>query len=216
MSLEHARNNLNQMIDRILAKNPACEIIPMVMNPVFGNGRGRRPNLPSFDDNYREVAKELGFQLIDHGPAWNELLKKDPGHFLFCMPDTVHPLRAGGLTVSTAVMTEALGLKPGNPAKSKDQPCFDYLCRMMDKNKDRQVNMAEFDTYWQTRFDDSDTDQNGNLSQKELHADPLFKYLDKDENGNISFAEFLKDIKTHFTELDHNQDGILNKREIWN
>ena len=39
MSLEHARNNLNQMIDRILEKNPACEIIPMVMNPVFGNGR---------------------------------------------------------------------------------------------------------------------------------------------------------------------------------
>ena len=132
------------------------------------------------------------------------------------MPDTVHPLRAGGLTVSTAVMTEALGLQPGNPAKSKDQPCFDYLCRMMDKNKDQQVNMAEFNAYWQTRFDDSDTDQNGNLSQKELHADPLFKYLDKDENGNISFAEFLKDIKTHFTELDHNQDGILNKGEIWN
>jgi arylsulfatase A-like enzyme/lysophospholipase L1-like esterase len=215
-TIEHARSNLNQMIDRILEKNPACEIIPMVMNPVFGNGRTRRPNLPAFDDNYREVAKERGFQLIDHGSAWNELLNKDPGHFLFCMPDTVHPLRAGGLAVSTAVMTRALGLQPGNPEKSKDQPCFDYLCRMMDKNKDRQVTVAEFDAYWKTRYEDTDTDQNGNISQKELHADPLFQYLDQDGNGIISFSEFLKDIKPHFNELDQNRDGMLTKGEIWN
>ena len=215
-NIEHARSNLNQMIDRILEKNPACEIIPMVMNPVFGNGRTRRPNLPAFDDNYREVAKERGFQLIDHGSAWNELLNKDPGHFLFCIPDTVHPLRAGGLAVSTSVMAQALGLQPGNPEKSKDQPCFDYLCRMMDKNKDRQVTVAEFDAYWKSRYDDADTDQNGKLSQIELHADPLFQYLDQDGNGIISFPEFLKDIKPHFTELDQNRDGLLTKGEIWN
>ena len=46
MSLEHARNNLNQMIDRILEKNPACEIIPMVMNPVFGMDAGEGPTCP--------------------------------------------------------------------------------------------------------------------------------------------------------------------------
>ena len=215
-SVEHARNNLNLMIDQILEKNSACEIILMVMNPVFGNGRTRRPNLPAFDDNYREVAKERGFQLIDHGSAWNELLNKDPGHFLFCIPDTVHPLRAGGLAVSTSVMAQALGLQPGNPEKSKDQPCFDYLCRMMDKNKDRQVTVAEFDAYWKSRYDDADTDQNGKLSQIELHADPLFQYLDQDGNGIISFPEFLKDIKPHFTELDQNRDGLLTKGEIWN
>lgn len=216
MSPDHARNNLRQMIDRILAKNRNCEIILMVMNPVFGNGRERRPDLPAFNENYRSVAKERGLQLIDHGIAWNELLEKDPAQFLFCMPDTVHPLRAGGLAVSTSVMTEALRLQPGNPLKSKDQPCFDYLCRMMDKNKDRQVTEAEFNTYWKTRFDDTDSDQNGDLSKKELHADPLFNHLDTDRSQTISFLEYLKEIKPHFTEHDQNGDGFLKKGEIWN
>ena len=87
---------------------------------------------------------------------------------------------------------------------------------MMDKNKDRQVTVAEFDAYWKTRYDDTDADQNENLSQKELHSDPLFHYLDQDGNGIISFPEFLKDIKPHFTELDQNRDGMLTKGEIWN
>jgi acyl-CoA thioesterase-1 len=56
-TIEHARNNLNQMIDRILQKNPACEIIPMVMNPVFGYGKAKRPNLAAYDQNYRQVAQ---------------------------------------------------------------------------------------------------------------------------------------------------------------
>ena len=86
----------------------------------------------------------------------------------------------------------------------------------MDKNKDRQVTVTEFDAYWKTRYDDTDADQNGNLSQNELHADPLCQYLDQDGNGIISFSEFLKDIKPHFTELDQNGDGLLTKGEIWN
>jgi Ca2+-binding EF-hand superfamily protein len=87
---------------------------------------------------------------------------------------------------------------------------------MMDKNKDRQVTEAEFNTYWKTRFDDTDSDQNGDLSKKELHADPLFNHLDTDRSQTISFLEYLKEIKPHFTEHDQNGDGFLKKGEIWN
>ena len=189
MSLEHARNNLNQMIDRILEKNPACEIIPMVMNPVFGNGRGRRPNLPAYDDNYREVAKS-GLSTDRSWSCMERITEKDPGHFLFCMPDTVHPLRAGGLAVSTAVMTGHWACNR-NPEKSKDQPCFDYLCRMMDKNKDRQVTVAEFDAYWKTRYDDTDADQNGNLAKRITCRSPL-PIPGSGWNGIISFPDSSK------------------------
>ena len=215
-TVEHARNNLNQMIDRILKKNPNCEIIPMVMNPVFGYGKAKRPNLAAFDQNYRQVAKERGFQLIDHGIAWNALLKNDPKHFLFCMPDTVHPLRAGGLEVSTQVMIEALGLKPGSPKKNKSEPCFNYLCRMMDKDKNREVTRDEFDTFWKSKFDESDFDKNGKLSKEELLANPLFEQLDKDKSNSISLEEYLAPIAPHFSEHDSNRDRLLKKGEIWN
>ncbi len=215
-TIEHARSNLNQMIDRILQKNPACEIIPMVMNPVFGYGKANRPNLAAYDQNYRQVAQERGFQFIDHGPAWNALLTKDAKRFLFCMPDTVHPLRDGGLEVSTQVMIETLGLKPGTPQKNKSEPCFDYLCRMMDKDKNREVNRDEFDAYWKSKFDESDSDQNGKLSKKELLADPLFEQLDEDKSNSISLEEYLAPIAPHFSGHDHNNDGLLKKGEIWN
>jgi len=171
-NIEHARNNLNQMIDRILQKNPACEIITMVMNPVFGYGKAKRPNLAAYDQNYRQVAQERAIQFIDHGPAWNALLNQDAKRFLFCMPDTVHPLREGGLEVSTQVMIEALGLKPGTPQKNKSEPCFDYLCRMMDKDKNREVNPEEFDAFWKSKFDESDSDHNGKLSKKRTAGRP--------------------------------------------
>ena len=215
-SVEHARNNLNLMIDQILEKNPSCEIILMVMNPVFGNGKARRPNLTEFDDNYRTVAKERGFQLIDHGIAWNRLLKSDPQRFLFCIPDTVHPLRAGGLKVTTPIMAKALGLKSGNPKKNKSEPCFDYLCRLMDKDKNREVNKSEFDNYWKTRFEDCDSNKNSKLSKDELLADSLFEELDTDQNNAITFDEFLKPITSHFFDHDTNKDSLLKKGEIWN
>ena len=61
ITVGHARKNLNNMIDRILVKNQSCEIILMVMNTPVGHTRTRRPNLATFENNYREVAQERGF-----------------------------------------------------------------------------------------------------------------------------------------------------------
>jgi len=118
--------------------------------------------------------------------------------------------------VSTQVMIAALGLKPGIPQKNKSEPCFDYLCRMMDKDKNRVVNRDEFDTFWKSKFDESDSDKNGKLSKKELLTDPLFEQLDEDKSNSISLEEYLAPIAPHFSGHDSNKDGLLKKGEIWN
>ena len=98
-SVEHARQNLENMIGRVLDAKPETEIILMVMNPPVGHCATERPNLAAFNQMYRDVAKQRGFQLIDHFPEWEKLLKTNPALFLQCMPDTIHPMREGSLNV---------------------------------------------------------------------------------------------------------------------
>ena len=214
-SVDHARKNLNNMIDRILVKIPSCEIILMVMNTPVGHTRERRPNLPAFENNYRDVAKERGFQLIDHGKAWNTFLKKNPRRFLFCVPDTVHPVRLGGLEVSTPTMAKALGLQLGNPETNNEQPCFDYLFRVMNVDKNKAVTRAEFDQYWMDSFRKSDSDSNEVLDAKELWSEELVSGLDGNKDGKVSYGEYSSDFSNHFTNRDRNGDGSLVRGEIW-
>ena len=214
-AVEDARKNLNNMIDRILENNPLCEIILMVMNTPVGHTRERRPNLPAFENNYREVAKERGFQLIDHGKAWNTFLKKNPRRFLFCVPDTVHPVRLGGLEISTPTMAKALGLQLGNPETNNEQPCFDYLFRVMNGDKNKAVTRAEFDQYWKDSFNKSDRDVNGMLDAKELWSEELASGLDGNKDKKVSFKEYSADFSKHFTDRDRDGDGSLVRGEIW-
>ena len=86
----------------------------------------------------------------------------------------------------------------------------------MDKDKNRVVNQDEFDAYWKSKFDESDSDKNGKLSKKELLTDPLFEQLDGDKSNTISLEEYLAPIAPHFSGHDSNQDGLLKKGEIWN
>ena len=113
-------------------------------------------------------------------------------------------------------MIEALGLKPGSPKKNKSEPCFNYLCRLMDKDKNREVTRDEFDAFWKSKFDESDFDKNGKLSKEELLANPLFEQLDKDKSNSISLEEYLAPIAPHFSEHDSNRDRLLKRGEIWN
>lgn len=113
-SVELARNNLNNMIDRILKQNADCEIILMVMNPVnpaaerWGKGRSR---LKEFNQMYRDVAKERNFLLIDHYPNWQKILDGDPALFSKYVPDGLHPAAEGCLNVVTPEILKALGVE---------------------------------------------------------------------------------------------------------
>lgn len=190
-SVDHARRNLENMIDRVLAANPDCEIILQVMNPPVGHTKTARPNIAAYDQMYRDVATARGFRLIDHGSAWQELLKSDPRTFLLCSPDTIHPLRSGSLKVSTPVVLAALGLAPGNPSVSTEAPCDKYIHHLMDKDKDKKVSRAEFDAFWSEQFKLNDTDSNGNVTTTELHSPALHTALDANRDGNLDQAEYV-------------------------
>ena len=135
--------------------------------------------------------------------------------FLFCVPDTVHPVRLGGLSVSTPTMVKALGLQPGKPEKSDDQPCFDYLFRMMDVNKNKAVTRDEFDNYWIDSFSKSDSDGNEVLDLKEFWSEELVSGLDDNKDGKVSYSEYSASFSKHFTKRDKNSDGSLVQGEIW-
>ena len=118
-SVELARKNLNDMIDRILKQNADCEIILMVMNPVnptadrWAKGRSR---LKEFNQMYRDVAKTRNFLLIDHYPNWQKILDEDPALFSKYVPDGLHPAAEGCLNVVTPEIIKALGIE----AEQKD------------------------------------------------------------------------------------------------
>jgi len=193
-----ARENLENLIDRILQANPDCEVILQVMNPPVGHTKTARPNLAVYDQIYRDVAKERGLRLIDHGPAWIELMKKDPARFMICNPDTIHPVRNGALEVSTPVVLAGLGLAPGNPAASSQDPCWRYMRVLMDADKNGTVTRAEFDTFWAGHFTKSDTNGDGNLDAGEFHYEDLVRGLDTNHDGKLDRDEFVAPINPLF------------------
>ena len=95
---EEARANLETMIDRIRLLNPLCDVILQVMNPVLdrpAGHTGHRPHLAQYQDGYRQVGQERGLLVIDHMPAWTELLARDEKTFRNLVPDGLHPQADG-------------------------------------------------------------------------------------------------------------------------
>jgi lysophospholipase L1-like esterase len=110
---QQAKDNLNQMIDRILDEFPECEIILQIMNPVVGHDEGDpswRSTLPGCQENYRQVAAARGLLLIDHMPAWTELQGRDEATFHRYLPDGVHPIEAGWQAVVMPELKSKIGL----------------------------------------------------------------------------------------------------------
>lgn len=110
-SVQQARSNIENMIDRILKANPNCEIILMVMNPPVGVHLEQRPKIKDYNQMYREVAKDRKLLLIDHYPNWEKILKDDPALFKKYVPDGIHPGAEGCKMVITPEICRALGIK---------------------------------------------------------------------------------------------------------
>lgn len=111
-SVELARKNLENMINRILKANPNCEIVLMTMNPPVGVHLERRPDIEKYYEMYRDVALDRKLHLIDHHPRWVAILEKDRAEFNRLVPDGIHPGPAGCAQVTTPFILESLGLKP--------------------------------------------------------------------------------------------------------
>jgi lysophospholipase L1-like esterase len=113
--VEAARKNLENMIDRIQAANPAAEIILMTMNPSVGGAGEKRPELDRYYEMYREVARARKLLLIDHHRAWKEILEKDRARFDRLAPDGLHPNANGAREVIVPAILRALGVPAASP-----------------------------------------------------------------------------------------------------
>jgi acyl-CoA thioesterase-1 len=109
-SVEQAKSNLENMIDRILKSNPDCEIVLMVTNPPVRVHLERRPKIKDYYQMYRDVAKQRKLLLIDHYPAWEKILEEDPKLFDIYVPDGIHPAPKGCEAVITPAIVKALGM----------------------------------------------------------------------------------------------------------
>jgi lysophospholipase L1-like esterase len=216
VSISDARENLVDMIDRLLESNSNCEIILMTMNPAVAHHGTRRPDVAAYYQMYRDVAKERGFQLIDHYPHWEKLLNEDPGRFLSYVPDGIHPVREGTLQVILPTMMQSLGLKQGKPELNERAPCWNYLLKGMDKGKkrDKQVSLKEYQMYWKDHYKRHDTDKDGLLQSGEYIPAVMFQYLDADNDGVITLEEYQAVYAPIFERYDLNSDGVLDRAEI--
>ena len=92
-----SKQNLQTMIDRINAwaatKDKSVDIIIQTMSndPLSG----LRPDLASYEQGYRDVAKANGLLLIDHYPTWVNLYSNDPTTWHEYVPDPRSSRNAG-------------------------------------------------------------------------------------------------------------------------
>ena len=215
VSIEKARENLEDMIERLLKSNGDCEIILMTMNSAVAHHGARRPDLASYYQMYRDVAEQRGLQLIDHFPAWEKLLNEEPGRFLSYVPDGIHPVREGTLEVIMPTMMRSLGLKQGKPELNDSTPCWNYLFKPMDSKRTKKVSREAFTRYWKSHFKSQDANKDGLLQSSEYGPVVLFKHIDTDKDGLIQLAEYQSVYAPLFDQHDSNSDGVLDRSEIW-
>lgn len=120
-SVDQAKANVLDMIQRIRKARPQCEIILMTMTPGNKYPKGHtshRQDIEAYYEMYRSVAKDEKLMLIDHYPQWRALQQKDEKLFLKYVPDTIHPTDEGCAQITTPAILGALGLPPeGAPSK---------------------------------------------------------------------------------------------------
>ena len=118
ISATQSEKNLNTIIDGILKADPNVEIILQTMNsckdykekhPTWLHA-STRPELASYYEIYRKVARERKFLLIDHYPNWLKIMNESPELFDACVPDRIHPNAKGAEEVIVPTLIKAIGL----------------------------------------------------------------------------------------------------------
>ncbi len=114
LSPAQVKANVDRILDRITSALPECEIIIQVMNPAIGHPPGHRSerrDQDTYQQIYRDAAKERGLLLIDHSITWNGLLRDAAeAGFNRYVPDGVHPNAAGYARFVLPAILQALGL----------------------------------------------------------------------------------------------------------
>jgi lysophospholipase L1-like esterase len=105
MPLERGAKNLDTMVQALREKNSHVAIVLQTMNvgwdaPNSNRSLSSRPQLESFNENYRRYAREQRLPLLDHYQSWMKLKQENPAQFQAFIPDGSHPTKEGNLTVA--------------------------------------------------------------------------------------------------------------------
>ena len=106
-----ARDNLENMIQRVQATKPDTEIVLMTMNPPVGNHLKLRPDINKYYEMYRQVAKDRGLKLVDHALHWERILEHNRHVFHRFVPDGIHP-GAEGHELMARQIIDFFAIKP--------------------------------------------------------------------------------------------------------
>lgn len=114
LSVADTRANLEAMLDALSSARPRSVAVLQIMNPVIDRPPGHdghRPHLAAREQAWRDVARERGLLLVDHAPAWAELLARGEDEFRRYVPDGLHPNAAGYAAFMLPALRDALGLR---------------------------------------------------------------------------------------------------------
>ena len=214
ITISDSRVNLEEMIDRLWAYNSKCEVILMTMNPAVEHHGLIRPDLESYYEMYRDVAKERGLSIIDNYVNWKGILDENPALFLEYVPDGIHPVRKGSLKVIIPAIQKFLGLNDGNPDLDSKTPCWGHLFRSMDIDKDDEVTFEEYLSYWEQKYIKIDKNKDGSLQSNEYSHLGIFNYLDSDNDNSVILEEYLKFYTNYFTKGDKDVNNSIVDAEL--
>jgi acyl-CoA thioesterase-1 len=112
ISEQMSKDNLQTMINRIntwaAEEHKSVDIVIQTMNNEGGGATGARPNLPSYNQGYRDAAKSNDLLLIDNYPKWENLLSTDLSLWRTYVPDGVHPTELGTTAIIMPTVKQAL------------------------------------------------------------------------------------------------------------
>jgi Ca2+-binding EF-hand superfamily protein len=146
---------------------------------------------------------------------------------------------AGGLALAIALplaaqTTAAQAIAGPTPRPER----FARLVKLVDKDGDGRISLAEAQEFAAQRFDRLDTDHKGYLTLEAYEAplrraidrasearrpaleralpraEAAFKALDKAGDGRLTKDEFLADSRARFAAADSNKDGMLTIDEL--
>lgn len=69
-----------------------------------------RPKLADYYQIHRDIARKRNLRLIDHYPAWLDVMNNDPARFDKLVPDRIHPNAEGAREIIMPTLIKELGL----------------------------------------------------------------------------------------------------------
>jgi len=148
MPVARGWSNLNAMMQDIRGQDVETTVLLQIMNVPWdapGNPASTaRPQLESFNENYRRFATGDDVPLLDHYPAWQALQRTNPALYQSYVPDGAHPTAEGSLAITWPALREWL---EGSRALTRQRIAFEAALQSIRRSGADQLGEADICVY---------------------------------------------------------------------